>query len=755
MNDGLRRLSSYQNTSSFWHARFDEALKQLRRESLELRAGQSDKLNDISRTLDELASRLKRVSSAPRTGLKVFFPDDIEGIESQMTRLSLCKAAAVKENRILRSLSFDSRPVRHSSITKASARTFEWAFKEADPQRDTESSSIVTGNFLSWLMAGDGVFWVTGKPGSGKSTFMKFIADHPTTLTMLTRWAHPKRPVLASHYFWSAGTPIQKSQQGLLQTLLHEIFRQIPDIIEPVCGERWSKTVDWLKYEPWQVPELQNVLQRIADRQDIPVKFCFFLDGLDEFAGEHVDFCHSLRELAQSPNIKLCLSSRSWNVFEDSFGSAGTDRKLYIHELTHDDIRYYAELRLQQHPRWKSFCDEAPNASWLLDEITERAAGVFLWVFLVTRELRSGLSEYDSVSDIRRRLECIPVDLEEFFKRILESVETFYLPKMATTLQIALAATEPVDVAVYGLHELEYEDQDYAFKIPLWRLGNSGATAPRELTGRRLKARCRGLLEVNRHSNRVEFLHRTVMDFLRTAEMSTFLTDKAPPGFEARLSLARALTAYVKVSDFRKPVDSTEFNFYTEYHLKSALKEVLAQVKELRGEAAKAAYLLLDELDRCIPEINSIGHANLMNTVSSSNSIATYFRKEVVDANLVQYLARTLPGQPDYFANFEVSALSHVIESLIESFDNSGGSRHYSAFPSADLWPQVGMIRCLLTNGCNPNEHCMNRGPKKTPWERLVNYATVYADNQGDTPGSNRAILYEIMTLMLQHGADP
>lgn len=545
-----------------------------------------------------------------------------------MSRLSLCKHAAVKEHGILRSLSFDSRPVRHSSITKASARTFEWAFEGARPHGDTGPSTIVTGSFLTWLREDDGVFWVTGKPGSGKSTFMKFIADHPTTMSTLSNWAHPKRPVLASHYFWSAGTPEQKSQQGLLQTLLYDIFRQIPDLIESVCVERWPKTVEQLAYQPWQVEELQSVLQRIASRQDLPVKFCFFVDGLDEFAGDHVDFCQSLLELAKSPNIKLCVSSRSWNVFEDSFGSAGNGRKLYIHELTSDDIRFYAETRLENHPRWKILNQEVPNTSWLLDEITERAAGVFLWVFLVTRELRSGLSEYDSFSDMQRRLRCIPVDLGVFFRRILESVEAFYIPKMATTLQIALAATVPVNGAVYSLHELEYEDQDYALNIPLklGLLGDTGIPTSQEQTRRRLKARCRGLVEVNSHTNQVEFLHRSVMDFLRTAEMSLFLTNKAPRGFDARLSLARALTAYIKSTEFPEMVDRTDFNQCTGSELMAAAREVLTQVSEMRGEALESAYPLLDELDRCIPEMHSNGQANLNVWGNPANPVTLFFR---------------------------------------------------------------------------------------------------------------------------------
>ncbi|TRX88400.1 hypothetical protein FHL15_010713 [Xylaria flabelliformis] len=270
--------------ANFWHASFDRHLKQLRSETIELKAQQSAKLSDISRTLNELSARIMSARSTQERN--VFGPDDIAYIEGQMSRLSVSKASATRENVILRSLSFDSRPVRHTSIPDASKRTFEWAFEQSNLP-----TSSATGSLLKWLKEGEGSFWVTGKPGSGKSTFMKYVADNPKTLSALSRWSHPKQPVLASHYFWSVGTPLQKSQKGLLQTLLYDIFHQLPDLIEIVCVERWPKTIEELQHEPWQVPELQRILQCIAGCQDLSVKFCFFIDGLDEFDGDHINFC--------------------------------------------------------------------------------------------------------------------------------------------------------------------------------------------------------------------------------------------------------------------------------------------------------------------------------------------------------------------------------------------------------------------------------------------------------------------------------
>jgi len=124
----------------------------------------------------------------------------------------------------------------------------------------------------------------------------------------------------------------------------------------------------------------------VSTQAQISCKFCFFIDGLDEFDGEHIDFCESLTALKNLPNIKLCVSSRLWNVFEDAFGQ-DKQRKIYIHELTRPDILRYAKDRLHRHPRWKLFGLQAARANLLVESIAGKAHGVFLWVSIVTKLL--------------------------------------------------------------------------------------------------------------------------------------------------------------------------------------------------------------------------------------------------------------------------------------------------------------------------------------------------------------------------------
>lgn len=265
---------------------------------------------------------------------------------------------------------------------------------------------------------------------------------------------------------------------------------------------------------------------------------------MDEYDGDHLDFCKAIKDLSTSTRLKICISSRPWNVFEDAFGGDPL-QKFYIHELTSGDIRSYAESRLQEHPRWTQLLtSRRADGQDLLDQITERSSGVNLWVVLVTKLLREGLTNDDSISELRQRLESLPVELEEFFKSILNSVESFYHAKMATTFRIAIQAAAPLDWIFYTFHDMEY-DEDYALHLRQEPMAQALVKELKAQTTRRLNGRSRGLLEVDT-AGRVNFLHRAVMDFLKTQEMADFLGEKSPRWFIEELAIIKAYIAALK-----------------------------------------------------------------------------------------------------------------------------------------------------------------------------------------------------------------
>jgi hypothetical protein len=119
---------------------------------------------------------------------------------------------------------------RRDIIPEQHRKTFEWCFQR-------NSSPLV-----NWLKAGDNTFWICGKAGSGKSSSMKFLGNHHKTLAALRKWAGSCQLVIAEHFFYYAGSHMQKSHQGLLQSILSQVLpaasSQNPASI--ICEERWS-----------------------------------------------------------------------------------------------------------------------------------------------------------------------------------------------------------------------------------------------------------------------------------------------------------------------------------------------------------------------------------------------------------------------------------------------------------------------------------------------------------------------------------
>ncbi|KAK3902737.1 hypothetical protein C8A05DRAFT_15235 [Staphylotrichum tortipilum] len=738
-------LTEMCNLSTIYHDLHSKDLAAFRRESESLGVQHTTQLKAIESALQKLVDRGDKGLTASSAATELFT------VQRMMAHVRLSERNITKELAIISSLGFESRTVRHGAISPAHRETFQWVFRTKPKPEEQEAtvsnaadSREDTPNLLDWLKHGGGAFWVSGKPGSGKSTFMKFIADHPATRSALSHWAHPLPAVVASHYFWGSGTEMQRSLQGLLQTLLYDIFRHCPDLIRVTCPSRWE-TEDQKPQPPWTLTELRTVLEASSAQSQIACKFCFFVDGLDEFDGEHIDFCETLIAMTDSPNLKLCVSSRPWNVFEDALGQEEA-RKIYIHELTKADIVRYAQDRLHQHPRWRLLKLHPSRANRLIESIADKARGVFLWVTIVTRLLREGLTNDDTPADLRRRLESFPSDLEPFFKQIVGSVPEFYRVKMAEALRMALSAHEPLDAIIYSFHDDEEQDDcpaNFAGEFsphPLdWEFSiNAGAMQDRrEQVGRRLNGRCQGLLEVN-FLGQIDFLHRTVADFLRTREMSDFLHANTAPNFAPNLAILKAFTAWVKTAG---PVDSR-------FSVTSIPGSTSPLQTELRYNIKKALeYAARAEFDSAVPKSSlddAIDGLHAVSTLVSSRHLL--FRELVLKVPLMGYLSRKLPQDPTYFFDFGEPALSVVL--------------HYPN-PPPTQWPvkAAEKITCLLHSGHNPNQHLPGTG--LTIWSYFLSETMVESpagsSYNGITAGPRFLAALEtgLFPIFLEHGADP
>lgn len=428
---------------------------------------------------------------------------------------------ASKCEAIVQSLRFPGMQLRKDAIAATYQTTFEWIFSSQH-------------RFVDWLKHDGGIFWVSGKAGSGKSTLMKFIANHATTRSMLKTWAAPLEVHSLEFYFWYAGSELQKSHEGLLRGILHSIFSKLPDLLRKVVPHRWNKSAsnEDIRTDTWSQNELSQALQAITALGSWGYRFCLFLDGLDEYSGEHRDLVADLRTLASNKCIKICVSSRPWNVFVNAFGSL--DTVVHLEELTADDIYQYASGHLAQddgrHPQ-----AEIDN---IVCEIVLKSQGVFFWVFLVTRSLERGLNEGDSIKILQRRLAEMPSDLEMFFKSMLDRLDKFYRSETSQVLKLAAISLTrrlgDVDnwLNFWLVRELDFADLEFAVNIKPRVCSSDDITQMMQDTKAFINASCRDFLSVSASGHNVDFLHRTVYDFLSTTTVQDLLDAQVPPVFK-------------------------------------------------------------------------------------------------------------------------------------------------------------------------------------------------------------------------------
>lgn len=96
--------------------------------------------------------------------------------------------------RLINSLSFAEMGKRNDEVAEAHEDTFAWILSDNDPacsdfRPKDQAQAEARDQLQRWLREGSGMFHISGKLGSGKSTLMKFLVGEPRTRSLLQQWA--------------------------------------------------------------------------------------------------------------------------------------------------------------------------------------------------------------------------------------------------------------------------------------------------------------------------------------------------------------------------------------------------------------------------------------------------------------------------------------------------------------------------------------------------------------------------------------
>lgn len=421
------------------------------------------------------------------------------------------------ERSILLSLSFTSMRSRFRSVAEAHAETCSWIFK--DPKVNDQPWD----HYGRWLAQGNNIYWINGKAASGKSTLMKYLVSTPNLEWHLQQWSGHLPILCADFFFWNTGNTMQKSQAGLLRSLLHEVLtsdlllEENECVIRRVMPKMWDRLIfmrqraieiSEAKKRPfddpvihlreswysWTLSELKEAFEKLMQVTTGSHKFCFFIDGLDEFDGDHAEIVAFFKHIATFPHAKLCVSSRPLLVFQQEFAAFP---KLRLQDLTRDDMWSFAHDRLSEHQRVKQLSQLQPELlEQLVTEVLDMSSGVFLWVELAVRSLLKGLANSDSIADLQRRLRDLPPELDDLYSLMLRSIQPkLYIEQASRLLQIVYQAETPI--TALGLSFADDADIQLPLKEPIGYLSGFDKYSRVEAIANRLNTRCAGLLELS------------------------------------------------------------------------------------------------------------------------------------------------------------------------------------------------------------------------------------------------------------------
>jgi len=692
---------------------------------------------DINRTheLERLSQTIMSIRNIQSDAVS-----NLDQLGEQLSKVVATGTDIVLEQQILGSLRFQSMRVRHSDIAVAHDNTFNWIFDPSHHSRTDLRSQI---KFIEWLRQPhnqEGVYWVAGKAGSGKSTLMKFLCDHPRTFEALETWAWREKLVTASFFFWNSGTAMQKSQEGLFQSLLYEVLRKCPDLIPAVFPKQWDKYYEG----SWTRSELVQAFRRLMNQDIASVKFCFFIDGLDEFEGDHREMVATLDGFASSSNVKVCISSRPWEVFKSAY-DGNVDRRLYLQDLTRGDINFYVRQELQQSQHFVQALQGDSRYQDLVNEIIDKAQGVFLWVFLVVRSLIEGLSYADTIPVLQMRLRRLPSDLEQYFRHMLETVDDIYQEQRAQTFQVALSAVEPFSVMTYWFLDGLEENPQLALKAKIRTTDESEIYTSQRTIQKRLDARSKGLLEVSyevsepiMHQStraavntteffryKVNFLHRTVRDFLASKDMQVMLSNQTRPRFSAHASLCPAFLAQIKTIPFPIVDKLDQFVF-------NQVEDLAYHARQAEIETSRPQMEVLDELDRTLQEFCRKG------ILVTEHLSVDSFLGFCTERGLKLYIGRKLDENQTLLSKYPPNK-----RPLLDHALHSRGTPKYRRVECLDT------ARVLLERGAGPNEYFAGY----TVFTNFVHKLSI--EYIGEDGLENMEFRKEAIDLLLRHHANP
>lgn len=287
-----------------------------------------------------------------------------------------------------------------------------------NPHGDTCQWILETDDYQAWTDQSNGLLWIKGKPGAGKSVLMAFLYNK------LKQQRYAQNEVQLDFFFSARGAELQHKPLGMIRALLNQLFVQ-DSSIRPRIREAYAEKrkafgrghADW----QWQRRELESLFLDSVLRSARHHQVYVFVDALDE-AGEQsareiATYFHQIndRVAACSATLKICISSRHYPVPTNTPGV-----EIYVERYNGDDILKY----IRDHFMFDKGQSLEDREAWLelKADLISRAAGIFQWVCLIIHMIEGYVTEGYSPREIQLSIREVPQALSDVYEYILRNI---------------------------------------------------------------------------------------------------------------------------------------------------------------------------------------------------------------------------------------------------------------------------------------------------------------------------------------------
>lgn len=334
------------------------------------------------------------------------------------------------------------------------------------------------------------VYWLTAKPGAGKSVCAAHVVSHLRSMNLD-----------CAYYFFRSGDQLKQSLCHMLLSIAYQMADRHPGIRMSLleaqnaglaCGDEIADNI-------WN-----EIFVKLIFKSDISHRMQYWvLDALDECkADARRDLVKFLASIPGNFHLRVFVTSRPGIEPRHHFDKFQIADQLKLEPImpadTQRDMRFYLDAHIDGF-----FISDPERRSTLQDKLLAKANDCFLWLNLVRQELEQTYSN-NSIAEV---LDEIPAEMSDLYQRCFHT-----LSKTLKRHDLLLSQTL-FTWAACAIRPLKLEELLSAIGLEPLTSGLDMKGLTSDELGHKIPGLCGYLLYVD-HNNNIQFCHSTVRDFL-------------------------------------------------------------------------------------------------------------------------------------------------------------------------------------------------------------------------------------------------